>query len=138
MERQTHLPILMPPPPVSKQRRVSLRRPLLVAYVVAILAATLAPVPTSVWWLPTWFDKVVHAGMFLGLSLVGYWNLPGQRRQGVGGVARVVAPGAALAGAIEMVQAQMAYRTGDVWDFVWGVAGAVTGYFVARHLEGRE
>lgn len=105
------------------------RRVVFALYVTWILTLTLAPLPAGAGRLPDWFDKVVHGGLFLGFAALLYWN---------GGTGRwprgvwVIGLSAAFAAAIELAQGPLVFRTGDVWDFVWGVVGAALGFGVAK------
>ncbi len=110
---------------------IRLRRILLGAYTGGVLVLTLAPLPASAGGLPRWFDKVVHFGLFVGLSLLLYWNLSDGARPRF---ASVVGWVAVTAGAIELVQSPLAFRSGDVWDLLWGVVGALVGYGVVHTI----
>lgn len=112
------------------------RRQVLAAYVGAILAATLLPVPDlAIEALPKWSDKVVHFVMFAILAGLVYWE---RLAAGPPRPAFVIGAVAALAALIEVAQGPLPERTGDVGDFVLGVVGAVAGYLLAQAvLEGR-
>lgn len=108
------------------------RRFVLATYSLVLLGLTLAPLPASAGRLPDWFDKVVHFGLFTGFTAFLFWTLSGSRRpRGL----PVVGAGVALAGAIELVQGLEAFRSGDLWDFVWGSLGSVVGWLVVRALQ---
>ena len=97
-----------------------------------MLALTLLPVPGSVGELfPKWFDKVVHFGLFSTLAALIYWD-----RTATGRPSRMGAllPTVVLAGLIELIQGPLPRRSGDVWDFVLGVVGAIVGMLVAAWL----
>ncbi len=107
------------------------RRRILAVYVAAVLILTLAPLPESVTSrLPWWFDKVVHTGLFACLAALLAWRPAAERP----GVRQVLGPVIALAGSIELAQSLLPYRTGEVWDFVWGVVGGVAGYLAMTGL----
>lgn len=110
---------------------IRLRRILIGAYAGGVLVLTLAPLPAGAGGLPRWFDKVVHFGLFVGLSLLLYWNLSDGARPRF---ASVVGWVAVTAGAIELVQSPLAFRSGDVWDFAWGAVGAMVGWAAARSI----
>lgn len=115
----------MPPSPSSPQRRL-----ILAAYTAGVLALTLLPVPDVVGGLfPRWFDKVVHCALFAVLAALLYWDQLPAARPGVLGIA---GPAVALAGLVELAQGPLPGRTGDVWDFVFGAAGALVGYGAAK------
>jgi len=103
-----------------------------VAYTAVVLALTLLPVPESVGGLfPRWFDKVVHFGLFSTLAALLYWD---RVWSGRASSVSVVLLTSAMAGLIELAQGPLPRRTGDVWDFVLGVAGAVVGLVVAARV----
>lgn len=114
-------------------RLAQLRRPVFVAYDIALLLLTLAPIPTRVSWAPSWADKVVHAGLFFGFAILLDWNLGGtlRRRAPV-----VLVTSAGVAGGIELLQVPLQFRSGDPWDFAWGVVGATVGYWTWRVATG--
>lgn len=101
------------------------RRALLVAYAVVLLGLTLSPTPPAADAL-TGYNKWIHGGLFSGLLLLLYWNLQFARAAVVAAVISVAA--AAL---IELVQRRLPYRTGDLSDFLAGVAGVGLGLLVA-------
>lgn len=105
------------------------RRVIFAVYVAWVLMLTLAPLPSEAGRLPDWFDKVAHLGLLAGFAALLHWNLVG-RHQGIATV--VLASGAAFAAGIELAQGPIAFRTGDTWDFVWGVAGAAVGFVAAK------
>lgn len=107
------------------------RRAVLGGYLVALLIATLAPLPSTAYELAVGagLDKLVHLVLFGGLTLVLYWNLV---PWGGASALHVAGIPALLAGVIELVQGPLPYRSGDVWDLVWGVVGAVVGYGIVR------
>jgi VanZ family protein len=74
------------------------------------------------------FDKIVHLFLFAGVSFLVYWA---QKTVGepIPGMATVVA--SALAAFIEIVQSLLPYRSGDFWDFLAGVLGALLGAALA-------
>ena len=104
---------------------VRLRRALLGVYAVVLLVATLAPLPSTAYEVVTTTpgsDKVVHFVLFGGFAVALHWNL---NRVAAFGWVVAVAAAALLAAVVELLQAPLVYRSGDVWDFVWGVFGAV-------------
>src|SRR5712691_2549863 len=114
---------------LSSRRR---RHLILAAYTAGVLALTLLPVPDVVGGLfPRWFDKVVHCALFAVQAALLYWaRLPAARPHILG----VAGPAVALAGLVELAQGPLPGRTGDVWDFVFGAAGALVGYGVAKFV----
>jgi VanZ family protein len=98
----------------------SIRHTLFVLYVVGVVLAFLAPVPTIPIPVPSQFDKVVHFWVFLGFALLLYLD----RRPTLGTTLLV---SLAFAGGIELVQALLPYRSGDWRDLVAGAAGAGMG-----------
>jgi len=95
---------------------------LVITYAVFLLIATLAPLPSDAYQVvsTTGSDKVIHFFLFGGLTavlLVAGWPIS---RPTTAVMITMIA--AAL---VEVVQSPLAYRTGDVWDFVAGAAGAV-------------
>ena len=101
------------------------RHRLFVGYVVLMLVAFFAPVPTSLPSLPSNSDKVVHFGIFLGFALLHQID----RRSSVWWTLLL---SLAFAGAIELVQALLPYRSGDWRDLAAGGAGAVAGIALSR------
>lgn len=108
------------------------RRPVLALYTAGVLVLTLAPLPRSVNQLPDWSDKVVHWGLLAGFAVLLYWNVTGPWARAV----VVIGLAAAFAGAIELLQGPLVFRSGDVWDFAWGVVGGVVGFAIARIVIG--
>jgi VanZ family protein len=110
------------------------RRLLLEAYVIALLAATLAPVP-DVAYPPSGLDKPVHVVLFAGLAFLLHWYLSSRSsRTGVLVPFTLTLGAAAL---IEVVQGVLPFRNADEWDFVAGAAGAavgVAGSYVVRRV----
>ena len=105
------------------------RRLILASYALWVTVITLAPLPSGAGRLPWWFDKVVHFGLFGGVGFLVYFNLGYTARHRVMLVSGVAAVFAAL---IEIVQSPLAFRSGDVWDFVWGAAGGLVGWVTAE------
>jgi VanZ family protein len=83
------------------------------------------PVPT-VEGLET--DKLAHLLVVGGLGVLAWWNLPAGRWRAL----TAVLLASVYAGVIELVQGGLAFRTGDVMDFVAGVAGATVSIAVAE------
>jgi VanZ family protein len=109
------------------------RRFVLGAYVAALLVLMLMPVPPTPSYLPVYFDKIVHVGLFFALAALAYWSNVGEQRPSV---IRIVVACAALAAVIEVVQSQLGYRTGDPKDFLAGTLGALIGAIAARFVLG--
>src|SRR5215216_1722645 len=93
------------------------RHTVFVCYVLAMLLAFLLPLPESPVAEANQVDKLVHFGIFLGLTLLFYRD-----RHPRPVWAFLVA--SAFAGAIELVQWGVGYRDGDWLDFAAGAAGA--------------
>ena len=112
------------------------RRVWLGVYVVALLVLTLAPVPALARRVAATdhLDKVVHFVLLGGLTVMLYWNLATEGHPPLG---RVVGPATAFAALIELLQAPLPYRSMDLWDFVWGAAGAFVAYFLVAGLSAR-
>ncbi len=108
-----------------------MRRILLAVYVVALLALMLAPLPESAYQLASakGLDKAVHFALFGGLAVLLYWNL---KPSGTPTLWRVVGPSGFMAALVELLQAPLRYRTADIWDFVWGLAGSLVAYLLVR------
>jgi VanZ family protein len=98
------------------------RRPLLGLYLIVLLTLTLAPLPSAAGGLPDWFDKVVHFGLFTGLSALLAWNLGGRAR-----VPLAVALATLIAALVEIAQGPIPFRSGDELDLFWGAMGALVG-----------
>lgn len=100
-------------------------------YAVLVLVSMLAPLPapSSV---PHGADKLVHLAAFIGLGALWYWA--GSSGRGGASAGWVMAGSAAMAAAVEVVQALLPYRTGELWDFAVGAVGGVVGVVVARRL----
>lgn len=103
----------------------------LALYLAGLLAVTLLPLPETAYQMASTqgFDKVVHTGLFGGFAALLYWTL---LPSGPPGLRRVVLPSAALAALVELIQAPLAYRTADVWDFFWGMVGSLAAYLLAQ------
>jgi VanZ family protein len=111
--------------------RITYRHVVLACYVAGLLVLTLAPLPQAANRLASaqGLDKAVHLVLFGGLAAVVYWSrLPTVAP----GLWAVVGPSAGLAALVELLQAPLPYRTADVWDFFWGVVGALVAYLVLR------
>jgi VanZ family protein len=114
------------------------RRLLVTAYFIALLAATLAPVP-DVAYPPSDYDKPVHVILFAGLGFLLHWYL--SWRSGRSGVLVPFTLTLGVAALIEVVQGVLPFRNADEWDFVAGAAGAVVGVaasYVVRRVKQRE
>lgn len=109
------------------------RRLILAAYLLGVLVVMFAPVPDTASYLPRAFDKVVHVGLFLGVGFLTYWDQAARRRPGL---LWVVGAGVLWAVLIEVVQALLPYRSGDLADLAAGAAGTMAGAWAARLLLG--
>ncbi len=98
----------------------SLRHILFVLYVAVVVVVFLVPVPTLPIWVPHQLDKMVHFGIFLGFALLLHLD-----RRPTLGLTLLVS--LVFAGAIELVQSLLPYRSGDWRDFAAGAAGAGVG-----------
>lgn len=107
------------------------RRAYFAAYLIGLLVVTLAPLPSRAYELASGSDKLVHFGLFSGLSMLLYWNLVSSLRPRLITVVGMTAIAAAL---IEVIQSPLPFRSGDVWDLAWGVLGALVGYGVVRTI----
>lgn len=102
---------------------------LLTLYLLVLFWATLAPLPAEAGDLPGWFDKAAHWGLFAGFAALLYWARDaGRRTQWMS----VLGWSVAVDALIEIVQSPLPFRSGDPWDFAWGVGGALVGYAVAH------
>jgi VanZ family protein len=110
------------------------RRALLTAYAVALLGATLAPVPGSVY-PPHGFDKLIHLALFAVLGVLLYWSLRAPSRPLL--AARALGLSAITAGLIELLQGLVPFRDADLGDFAIGTLGALFGVAAAALSEGR-
>ncbi len=108
------------------------RRLALAAYVTALFAITLAPLPSPVAALEALplldrlagvLDKAVHALLFGGLTLLLFWDAGW--RVGYEGALRAMGLAIGLAALVELVQAPLPYRHGDPLDFAAGGLGAL-------------
>ena len=104
--------------------------PVLVCYVVVMLAMFLLPMPAAPLVEASHLDKLVHFGIFAVFALLFRMD----RR---GTAWRTLFIAAAFAGAIELVQSMLPYRDGDWWDFVAGAAGAGLGTILQPWIERR-
>ena len=103
------------------------RRTAFGAYLAWLLVLLLAPVaqrfPNNYY---TSFDKVLHLGLFLGLALLGYLNVPS--------IMVVTAFAVVVAGGTEILQGFTAYRSSELWDFVADLVGTGIGLVIAVGL----
>ncbi len=104
-----------------------LRRAAFGAYLAWLLVLLLAPVaqrfPNNYY---TSFDKVLNLGLFFGLALLGYLNVPSR--------VAVVALAVLVAGGTEILQGFTAYRSSELWDFVADMVGTGVGLAIAVGL----
>ncbi len=107
------------------------RRGIFAAYLIGLLVITLAPLPSRAFELASGSDKLVHFGLFAGFGVLLYWNMYSSRRPTLMTVVGLTAVVAAL---IEVFQTPLPFRSGDVWDLVWGVVGALVGYGVVHSI----
>lgn len=105
------------------------RRAILAAYILLVLAATLAPLSGDMYVAVSGFDKLVHVGLFAGVALLFYWSRNGAGEASVSAAFWIAT---FMAGMIEVIQGTLRYRSGDLWDFVAGAAGAAIGAAGAR------
>lgn len=121
------------------------RRLVLVVYSILLLGATLAPLPGSeevIEVLPYLdrlvgvLDKIAHAALFGGLTILFLWNLGWSDGPGV--VLRAVGLAVAGAALVEVLQSPLPYRHGDFMDFAAGGAGAVAVAIVVAVLLRKE
>ena len=108
-------------------RSTLVRRAAFGTYLALTLLLLLAPVAQD---LPSTYyaslDKVVHVGLFFGLALLGYLNVPS--------ILAVTAFVVLVAGGTEILQGFTAYRSRELWDFVADMVGTGTGLVVAVGL----
>lgn len=104
--------------------RRTFRRTIFLAYLGLVLAATLAPLSGDMYSAVSGLDKLAHVVLFIGVAFVTYWS-----QKSAGEPSPLFAAGfaAGLAGLIEVIQATLPYRSGDLWDFWAGVLGAAIG-----------
>lgn len=104
------------------------RRSVLAVYLVALLIATLSPLPSTSYDVVRGMDKLVHVILFGGLSIVLYWTGFSSMRMmvGIGLVAVSI-----FAGVIELLQGLLPYRSADRMDFLAGAVGALLGLVLA-------
>jgi hypothetical protein len=99
-------------------------RILLAAYLVALWALLLSPVPGMGFrFLDVGADKWMHFALFGGLAVVLCWNL--SRIPQSTWLAVFIA--FVVAVATEIAQGLIAFRSADVWDLLAGLFGAVVG-----------
>lgn len=100
------------------------RRSIFAAYLVVVVVLLLAPITQELAHPElTWFDKAVHFVLFVGLAVLGFWNRAS--------VPAVMLFTVALAGALELIQWPLPYRSAELLDFVAGVVGGVGGVGLA-------
>ncbi len=107
------------------------RRGIFAAYLIGLLVITLAPLPSRAFELASGLDKLVHFGLFAAFSVLLYWNMYSSRRPRLITVVGLTAVVAAL---IEVFQTPLPFRSGDVWDLLWGVVGALVGFGVVHSI----
>jgi VanZ family protein len=112
------------------------RGTLLALYVIALLVITLAPLPAGGEYVEAvpGLDKAIHVVLFGGLAFLLTWNAERQGRARV--FSKVFGLTVAAAALIEVMQAPLPYRSGDVWDFLAGAVGALIGAAMATAMLG--
>jgi VanZ family protein len=112
------------------------RRSFLALYVIALLVITLAPLPAGGEYVEAvpGLDKAIHVVLFGGLAFLLTWNAERQGRARV--FSKVFGLTVAAAALIEVMQAPLPYRSGDVWDFLAGAVGALIGAAMATAMLG--
>ncbi|UCG88265.1 MAG: hypothetical protein JSW71_06895 [Gemmatimonadota bacterium] len=108
--------------------RLAVRRTLFYIYVALVLIATLAPLSGDILHAAARYDKLAHLALLAGVAFLMLLSKDSARRQDI--VAAVVLT-AVLAGAIELVQGILPFRSAEPWDFAAGVVGAAAGTFAA-------
>lgn len=101
-----------------------LRRLLLAGYAAAVLGATLAPLSSDAYEVVSGLDKLAHVVLFGGVAVLLCWNLDSISRRKA---TLVFLSTTAFAAAIELVQGELKYRSGDFWDLLAGALGALLG-----------
>ena len=109
---------------------IPIRRIVLIAYLVLVLFATLAPLSGDWYAAVSTFDKLAHVGLFFGVAFLAIVNLTYSRSA----VLRAIFLTSMLAALIELVQSALPFRSGDWWDFGAGVLGAIAGALTALPL----
>jgi len=111
--------------------RLAVRRTLFYTYVALVLIATLAPLSGGIFVTAARYDKLAHVALLAGVAFLMLLSLDSARRQDV--IAAVVLT-AVLAGAIELLQGVLPFRSAEPWDFAAGTVGAVLGALAALPL----
>ena len=62
----------------AKHGKQAIRRIVFLAYIALVLGATLAPISGDTFDAVSGFDKLIHVGLFGGVSLLLWWNLAKQ------------------------------------------------------------
>lgn len=107
----------------SSSKRAT-RRLVFLAYLSAVLGATLAPLSGNAYDAVSGLDKVVHVVLFGGVAALLCWNLTTVSLRSATAVFIITV---ALAALIEVVQGTLWYRSGDLWDLLAGALGALFG-----------
>ncbi len=110
------------------------RRGIFAAYLIGLLVITLAPLPSRAFEFASGSDKLVHFGLFAGFGVLLYWNMYSSKRPTLITVVGLTAVVAAL---IEVFQTPLPFRSGDAWDLLWGVVGALAGFGVVHSITAR-
>ena len=95
---------------------------------VLLAPAALFPSPPSVG-SPIGIDKLVHFGLFFGLSRSWYLAIPSQ---GAGRVVWSFLLAVSLGAGLEILQTVVEWRSGEVGDALAGALGAVAGLLWCR------
>lgn len=111
--------------------RLAMRRTAFYTYVALVLIATLTPLSGGIFDTAARFDKVVHVAMLAGVAFLMLLSQVSARRQDA---VRALVLTAVLAGAIELLQGALPFRSAEPWDFAAGVVGAAVGVLAAMPL----
>ena len=122
---------------MTNKKRARLFKFLLVLYVVTVCYLCFGRIsgddrlPRTLFGLE--IDKIAHFLMFLPFPILLYFSNKTVVRKPLKAVFRALDAlviGAAFAGLTELVQARIAYRTGDIHDFVADILALITGCIV--------
>lgn len=95
--------------------------------------AVMFPSPPSVG-SPIGIDKLVHFGLFFGLSRSWYLAMP---MQGVGRIVWSFSAALSLGAGLEILQTFLGWRSGEVGDTLAAALGAVAGILWSRRRRAR-
>lgn len=110
----------MSPAMIGGSPRQSALHLLWLLYVIGLLVAFFFPVPAIAASLPSHTDKLVHLLLFLGFAVL-------HQRDRHTGLWHTIVVTALFAGAVEIGQSLLPYRSGDFWDWAAGSAGGALG-----------